>query len=256
MEEITSRVPMRNDLKKFLCRPVKAKAEVVCKVYERALYDGRNYNSYEIEKRIVLTNVEITDGVDTKVLDHMWISQSQMNSKEDFQKLMEIIKTSSKVNISFDATINMYIKNLGYNEDTKKMHHNKDYGFRNILNVDIDYEDYVEETIEEPKKEKKELYVAADGSTYINGVLYSKSFIPRNAKKYREEMRETVCATLTEQINALISSQKSSKNKKLGIKNIRKKFKSLKKTYKWKETMPEVIELTNLIDKTAKQLGI
>lgn len=147
----------RKELKDFAKKQVKCEANVVARVYDRTIFDGRNYSTIELEKRIIIKDLKIellNDSTQKVYVDHLWLSKSLFNNPDDFDDLIKLFKTAKKIKINFEGLVNIYIKNNAYNESTKKMHSNFEYGIRDIV---IKEKKYIEK-IEKKKTEKKKFY--------------------------------------------------------------------------------------------------
>lgn len=171
MGNLSSKPNTRKELKDLKGQRVKCSSKVELKIYDRTVFDGRNYSSYVLEKRLCLTNLRIYKDDEDKPIkyDHIWIMEDAFNQKSDFYKLLNIVKENqdkidnnsfskdereiSTILIEFEGTVTGYVKNNAYNEFTQKKHSNFDYCLTQIelINHRIIYKEKIN------KPDKKQL---------------------------------------------------------------------------------------------------
>lgn len=156
MEVIPISKKIRTELKKIRGQKVRCSAKLGLQVFERSLFDGRNYETHVIEKRLIMKKVKIYDELNYEIIkyDHIWIMEDSFNDKNEFNKLLKLVSDNedkaladsfsedeseiAAIKIEFYATVTGYIKNHVYNEFSKKFHSNFDYGLKQIDMIDTE----------------------------------------------------------------------------------------------------------------------
>lgn len=170
----------RDNLKPFLGRIVSFKATVQSNVLA-SIYDGRNYKSYDFEKRIILKNVSIIFESSSIFIDHLWIREESFIDKKIFKEIFS--KTSKgKISLEGEAMVYRYVKNYAYNEFTKKVHYNTNYGLTNLANVTYKFKEKRRKKNTKEKLNYDNMVVDKNGNTYKNGELISTIALKRKKK--------------------------------------------------------------------------